>query len=123
MNSKTLDEKIDLEAILDALTARENALNDPQHLDKIYASALYEGDEWGTLDRARAQAAVAAEKKMIEQGHALFKQGYRLCKTSRAVRSLLDASNVPADALIWRKIFAGHIATTEAARFAYVIKR
>lgn len=82
-----------------------------QHLDML-ADGYY--------TKAERQAAIAAEKKLIERGSEYFEQGYRLEVTDRAPFGV--PITIPTEALAWRLVSAGYVGTGEMRRIQYVTR-
>lgn len=100
------------EDILRGLSVRE------QCLGNIYMS----GKQATEQHMAMAQSAgmdVTEEERLLAVGNAAFALGYRLHRTDRHTRGL--SVSIPSEALAWRLVTAGYIATTEQVRIEYVV--
>src|SRR6267142_2963902 len=64
---------------------------------------------------------LAEARRLYALGQTYFEQGYRFRQTARQIRGL--GFSVPDGALAWQTWPAGYIATTEAERLEYAIKK
>jgi hypothetical protein len=110
------------EQILEALHTRAEMQYGMKehHLDMIYNGAIEYDYETGKADYTKAKEAAKNETQLGELGDKYFAEGYRLRETSRGW--IVSPSDIEDVYIICRKIFAGHIAYSQAYRYQYVVK-
>lgn len=115
--------KENLIEILDALVARA-LCNNPNldHLNMLYDSMISYDPVTGQSDNTHAKKLVKEEKRLAELGEQYFAEGYRVKHTERFTRFTPYDHRIPDDALIFRRIPAGYVATNEQERIEYLIK-
>lgn len=84
-------------------------------VERVGTSGIYQVQDYSLCDDA-----VQKERELIAAGDVHFADGYRYRQTPRRITGL--SIDVPDNAIAWAAISAGHIATTEAFRIAYLVK-
>lgn len=107
--------------ILEALYTREFSLNsDYDNGEERWQDYLNMESSLFT-EKAKWQAEKARLELLREKGSLYFEQGYRLDRTARHMLGI--SYDVPENALVWRKVTAGHIATSACTRIEYVYQK
>lgn len=105
--------------ILYALAQREQFIDYNQLTGGNQEEFIADGGDAYRYDRP-TQEDQDSVRELMEAAYRYFAEGYRLQEGPRRVFGLTH--EVPDEALAWRLVPAGHIATSEAWRLQYVVK-
>ena len=114
------------EDVLDALSAwslvKDSAVGSYMTLDEAKEEYIMLSCDsaYGSVKEQEEEA-----RTLIQHGEQYYNEGYRLHKTSKRPRGCehIVRSEVPANALVYRLVEAGHIATSLQVRAEYVTKK
>jgi hypothetical protein len=110
--------------ILNALVARA-AVNNKHldHLNMLYHTMISHDPMTDQKDDTEAKKLVAEEKRLAALGETYFAEGYRVRYTERFTVGIPYWHRVPDEAILFRRVPAGYLATCEQQRIEYLIKR
>lgn len=120
MYTTTIEDKTLPENIIEALWTRELCKANSEMTDSQVTAQHIDMLVSFIDDTAERRKAINAERALLKAGNEYFAQGYRLKESDRQMRGL--SFEVPAEALAWRLVSAGYIATSEAERLQYIVK-